>query len=269
MNPECTRLVSSSKDSTARIWDARTGRCLLSLSGHTMSMTCVKWGGEGLIYTASQDRSIKVFEAASGKLCRTLAGHGHWVNSLALNTDYVLRTGAYDHTGVEYGTKEEAQKAALCRYQAIITMAGSELLVSGSDDFTLHLWDPTKNKHPLTRMTGHQNLVNLVSYSPDGRLIASASFDKSIKLWHGVSGKFISSLRAHVEAVYQVSWSSDSRMLVSGSRDSTLKVWDTKTGQRKQELPGHADEVYSVDWSPDGQRVASGSKDRLLKIWQT
>lgn len=61
-------------------------------------------------------------------------------------------------------------------------------------------------------------------FSPDTRYIASASFDKSIKLWDGNTGKYITSFRGHVRAVYQISWSADSRLLVSGSADSTLKV---------------------------------------------
>lgn len=62
--------------------------------------------------------------------------------------------------------------------------------MSGSDDFTLFLWEPEENKKPLARMTGHQALINEVLFSPDGRTIASASFDKSIKLWDGNTGKY-------------------------------------------------------------------------------
>lgn len=72
-------------------------------------------------------------------------------------------------------------------------------------------------------MTGHQQLINDVKFSPDGRIIASASFDKSIKLWDSITGVYITSLRGHVQAVYSVAWSADSRLLVSGSSDSTLK----------------------------------------------
>ena len=61
-------------------------------------------------------------------------------------------------------------------------------------------------------------------FSPDGRMIASASFDKSVKLWCGRTGKYLASLRGHVQAVYQIAFSADSRLLVSGSADSTLKV---------------------------------------------
>ena len=63
-----------------------------------------------------------------------------------------------------------------------------------------------------------------VQFSPDGRWFVSASFDKAIKLWDGLKGTFVATMRAHVGPVYQVAWSSDSRLFVSGSKDSTLKV---------------------------------------------
>ena len=190
-------------------------------------------------------------------MCRTLQGHAHWVNTLALSTDYVLRTGAFEPS--EFGrshktlTPEEAQKKAQQRYD-LVCQIGPERLVSGSDDFTLFLWHPESNKkhigetdfslffhclmkyfkhvpyfyhlhiiYFIARMTGHQQLVNDVKFSPDSRLIASASFDKSIKIWDGKTGTFITTLRGHVQAVYQIAWSADSRLLVSGSADSTLK----------------------------------------------
>lgn len=116
----------------------------------------------------------------------------------------------------------ELQKKTLEQYESTIQSVG-ERLVSGSDDFTLFLWQPEKDKKPIARLTGHQQLVNDVKFSPDARILASASFDKSIKLWDGFTGKFITTLRGHVQAVYMVAWSADSRLMVSGSADSTLK----------------------------------------------
>jgi ribosome assembly protein 4 len=153
------------------------------------------------------------------------------------------------------------------RYDAAVGTQG-ERLISGSDDFTLFLWNPSTSIKPVARLTGHQALVNHVSFSPDGRYLASASFDKSVKLWNGVTGQFLSSLRGHVGRAYQVAWSADSRLLMSSSQDSTLKVWDVRTRTLKQDLPGHADEVYAVDWSPIGDRGASGGKDKMLKLWR-
>lgn len=275
-NPECRRLASSSKDGTIKIWDTKLCKVSMSLSGHLQCVTCIQWGGEGLIYSASQDRTIKVWRDTDGVLCRTLQGHGHWVNTMALNTAYVLRTGAYEpaknksianNTQANINDSEKLKEEALQRYKAV-TGGRPEFLVSGSDDFTLFLWQPSEAKKHIARMTGHQALINDVKFSPNGRLIASASFDKSVKLWDGTTGKFLAAFRGHVSSVYQVAWSADSRLMCSGSSDSTLKVWNLKTKKILGDLPGHADEVYAVDWSPDGERVASGGKDKVLKMWR-
>uniref|UniRef100_A0A914WK40 NLE domain-containing protein n=1 Tax=Plectus sambesii TaxID=2011161 RepID=A0A914WK40_9BILA len=269
INPECRQLASAGKDGDIRIWDTVQGHTVRTLAGHTACVTCIRWGGEGLLYSASQDRTIKVWRVEDGALCRTLQGHGHWVNTMALSVDYALRTGGFEPKDDCQAPldNEQARGVALKRYLAA-KGTGAERLVSGSDDFTLFLWQPSVDKKPIMRMTGHQQLINQVVFSPDTRLVASASFDKSVKLWCGRTGKYLASLRGHVQAVYQVSWSADSRLLVSGSADSTLKVWDMRSRRLAIDLPGHADEVYAVDWSPDGQRVVSGGKDKVLKLWR-
>ncbi|RYG57139.1 hypothetical protein EON66_01115 [archaeon] len=105
---QCELLASSSKDKTVRVWNTRTSTCQFSLSGHSDSIECVRWGGEGFIYTASRDRTILVWaleaDKTRAKCIRTLSGHGHRINSLALNTDHLCRTGAFDHRGNVYET---------------------------------------------------------------------------------------------------------------------------------------------------------------------
>ncbi|KAJ6657343.1 hypothetical protein lerEdw1_002710 [Lerista edwardsae] len=274
LNPECRYLASSSKDGSVRIWDTIAGRCDKILTGHTQSVTCIRWGGDGLLYSSSQDRTIKVWRTQDGVLCRTLQGHAHWVNTMALSTDYALRTGAFEPAEASVNPQdvsescksilrawapfgfplvrdkregiEEVQPSQDRRCLVVFFCQQGqqpERLVSGSDDFTLFLWVPAEDKKALGRMTGHQALINQVVFSPDTRIIASASFDKSVKLWEGRTGKYLASLRGHVSAVYQIAWSADSRLLVSGSSDSTLKVWDAKTRKLAVDLPGHADEV--------------------------
>ncbi|PWY98339.1 putative RSA4-WD-repeat protein, partial [Testicularia cyperi] len=233
------RLASSSKDGTVRVWNTVLGRCEYVLGGHTASVNCVRWGGEGAIYTASSDRTVKVWSADGGKMIRNLNEHAHWVNTIALSTDFVLRTGPFDHTGRAVSktetpsyvqpSDEAAQASALKRWKEA-TGSGSnpETIITGSDDHTLFLWpaqihgSSTHPKKPLARLTGHQKTVNHVAFSPDAKLVASASFDNSIKLWDAATGKFIATLRGHVASVYRLAWSSDSRLLVSASKDSTL-----------------------------------------------
>lgn len=273
LDPDSRVLASASKDATIRIWDTVLSQCKVTLSSHLQSITCIKWSGENVIFSSSQDRTIKVWNPDEGSLKRTLQGHGHWVNTMAMNTDYVLRTAAFDPKDATLVPKEitespeELAKKALERYKAV-KGSSPEKLVSGSDDFTLYLWQPEVDSKPICRMTGHQQLINQVRFSPDTRTIASCSFDKSVKLWDGKTGKFITTLRGHVSRVYQVAWSADSRLLCSSSADSTLKLWDMQTKKLMFDLPGHADEVYALDWSPDGQRVVSGGKDKVLKMWK-
>eukprot|EP00347_Sterkiella_histriomuscorum_P017718 403348260 len=264
---ESRNMASSSKDQTIKVWDVNNSTCIKNFTSHTASVTKVLWGGEGLIYSASQDRTIKVWDFETGVMTQELKGHAHWVNTLALSTDYVLRTGCYDHTQKEFEDNKQMQKYAIERYEKIKDPQG-ERLVSGSDDLTMFMWQPKQGSKQIARMTGHQGLINMAAFSPDGFYLVSASFDNSIKIWDGKTGKFISSLRGHVNSVYQVAWSADSRLLVSGSKDSTLKVWDIEKRKLMFDLPGHADEIYAIDWSPDGEKVASGSKDRMLRIWR-
>lgn len=267
---EKPRLASASKDGTIKIWDTSRRVCLYTLSGHTNSVSCVKWGGQGLLYSGSHDKTVRVWDMnVGGKCINILKSHAHWVNHLSLSTEYALRVGPFDHTATKFASAEEARKKALENYEKIAKRNGKaeELIVTASDDFTMFLWDPTKSGKPLARLTGHQKLVNHVAFSPDGRFIVSASFDNSIKLWDGRNGTFISTFRGHVASVYQVAWSSDCRLLVSCSKDTTLKVWDVRTRKLSVDLPGHKDEVYTVDWSVDGKRVCSGGKDKMVRLW--
>lgn len=174
---------------------------------YTSGVTCVRWGGEGYIYSASRDRTIKVWDEATGAQVRSCQSHGHWVTTMGLNNDHVLRVGGFDPDpkADKSGSLYERAK----RYYDTFMKGKQEQLVSGSDDFSLHLWGflgRGGTSKPITRMVGHQQPVVQVGFSPNGRLIASASFDKSVRLWDAATGKFVVTLRGHVERVYQVCW---------------------------------------------------------------
>ncbi|MDC0708830.1 AAA family ATPase [Stigmatella sp. ncwal1] len=118
-------------------------------------------------------------------------------------------------------------------------------------------------------LLGHSDSVLSVAWSPDGRTLASGSFDNTLKLWAPSSGSLLRTLSGHSDSVLSVAWSPDGRTLASGSNDNTLKLWAPSSGSLLRTLSGHSDSVLSVAWSPDGRTLASGSNDNTLKLWDT
>ena len=267
--PGRPRIASSSKDTTVRVWDVVAKRIEHVLSGHMGQVSCVRWGGTGKIYTSSRDRTVKIWNANKGTLIQTLSSHAHWVNHLALSTDFVLRTAYYDHTAEVPLTEEGKIAKAKERFEKAATVNNEivERLVTASEDNTIYIWEPSKKTKPLARLHGHQKAVIHVTFSPNGLFIASCGFDNQVKLWDARDGKFIATLRGHVAPVFRTCFSPDSRFLASGGKDTTVKVWEVGTGKLKEDLPGHRDELYAVDWSPDGGKVASASRDKTVKVW--
>jgi WD40 repeat protein/serine/threonine protein kinase len=146
-------------------------------------------------------------------------------------------------------------------------LAGTILAGSGAKrPGEIILWDADTGKE-LRRLKGHTAGIRQVDFSPDGALLASASFDQTVRLWDVAAGTEVRCLQAHTAAVYAVAFSPDGRRLASGSSDRTLKLWETATGREVLTLRGHTHPVSRVLFSPDGSRIASYSADGKIKIW--
>jgi WD40 repeat protein/energy-coupling factor transporter ATP-binding protein EcfA2 len=117
------------------------------------------------------------------------------------------------------------------------------------------------------RLVGHYSSVTSVSFSPDGKTLASGSRDDTIKLWNVETGKEIRTLSGHNESVSSVSFSSDGKTLASGSWDKTIKLWNVETGEEIRTLTGYQDYVNSVSFSSDSKTLASGGNDSTIKLW--
>jgi sugar lactone lactonase YvrE len=115
-------------------------------------------------------------------------------------------------------------------------------------------------------LKGHTKVVNSVSFSPDGSLLASGSGDGTIKLWRVADGSLVRTLTGHTNRVWSVSFSPDGSLLVSGT--VTIKLWRVADGSLVRTLTGHTGAVRSVSFSPDGSLLASGSWDDTIKLWR-
>jgi WD40 repeat protein len=119
----------------------------------------------------------------------------------------------------------------------------------------------------VNTLEAHNDSVISVVYSPDGKQLASASSDSTIKIWDISTGQTLNTLSGHRHIVTSVAYSPDGKNLASTSSDRTIKIWDISTGQTLKTLTGHSSEVNSVVYSPDGKQLASASWDRTIRIW--
>ena len=118
----------------------------------------------------------------------------------------------------------------------------------------------------LQTLSEHLDSVSSVAFSPDGQTLASASLDKTIKLWNVSTGKLLQTLSGHSDWVRSVAFSPDGQTLASGSQDKTIKLWNVTTGKLLQTLSRHSYGINSVAFSPDSQTLASGSSDKTIKL---
>ncbi|KAI9778784.1 MAG: hypothetical protein M1839_007874 [Geoglossum umbratile] len=119
----------------------------------------------------------------------------------------------------------------------------------------------------LQTLEGHSNSVNSVAFSHNLAWLASASWDKTVKIWNASSGECLQTLKGHSNSVNSVAFSHDSAWLASASWDNTVKIWDASSGECLQTLKSHSGSVYSVAFSHNSAWLASASWDNTVKIW--
>jgi eukaryotic-like serine/threonine-protein kinase len=229
-SPDGTRIVTASRDKTARIWDSRTGTQLAVLNGHSATVKSATYSPDGTrIVTASGDKTARIWDAQLGSQLAVLSGHSDSVTSAAYSPD---------------GTR----------------------IITASHDKTARIWD-ARTGAQLVVLEGHLDRVESAAYSPDGRRIVTASADKTARIWDARTGARIAVLAGHGYSVWSATFSPDGTRVLSASNDTTARVWDVRTGKQLLLLSGHGDAVRSAAYSFDGTRIVTASDDKTVRIW--
>ncbi len=122
--------------------------------------------------------------------------------------------------------------------------------------------------HLARVLDGHDDWVQALAFAPDGHMLASAGYDKTIRVWQISSGTVQQVLRGHQRSINSVAFSPDGSWLASAGDDATVRLWHQASGQQYGVLQGPGYAVYSVAFSPDGTLLAAGGKDRTVFVWR-
>ncbi len=293
-SPDGQLLATSGADRHILIWQAATGKQLRVLTGHQNIVFGLRFSADGsTLYSASRDNTLRAWDVASGATLRVFQGHEAGLTSVALAHDGIQDTHAWAVTSSGDGTLRRwplattstatthwawATTGTTAATSAAIAPDGRWAVV-GLQDGTLHLY-ALPGGEVLGEVAAAHNLdVNRITFSSDGRTLASGSHDHTAKLWaihsetRGSAGQvprleLRHTLKAHTDSVHAVSFSPDGQRLATASYDGHIGLFDVATGQGSTQK-AHDGYAKSISFDATGRWLLSSGEDYKLRLWDT
>ncbi|KAF3679175.1 F-box-like/WD repeat-containing protein TBL1XR1 [Capsicum annuum] len=277
-NSEGTLLATGSYDGKARIWN-RAGELVSTLNKHKGPIFCLKWNKKGdYLLSGSFDKTVVVWDVNDGEWKQQYEFHSgptldvDWRNNTYFATSstdkmiHVCKVGEHRPIKTFSGHQNEVNTIKW-------TPTGS-LLASCSDDHTAKIWS-MKQDSCLHDFKGHRKAIYTIEWSPTGAgssnpnkqlLLASASFDSTVKLWDVELGRLLQNLDGHRQPVYSIAFSPNAEYLASGSLDKCLNIWSVKEAKIVRTYKGGGG-IFEVCWNKDGNKVAVSYADNAVCVF--
>lgn len=278
-SPDGRRILTTSTDRTARVWNAATQELMLILRGHDDSVSHAIFDNSGTrIATASEDGTIRLWGATSGNPLAVMSGHSGALSRLTFSADGErLLSGGNDGTARIWEVGKPRQVRELRsrlggddrRIDRVLDVAFSpdaQFVATASEDETARIWR-TDDGQPVASLQGHTESVSSVAFSPDGSRLLTISWDGTAKLWDASTGRVVATLRSDGSVLTHAVFDPQGTWIVSGDDNGALHQWNATTGSPHRTTRQHSRKISRVVFSPDGRSVLTTSHDLSARLW--